>query len=766
MARLVVETTRSLLKKLSLNKTYVKNLHSWAVFFLSLVLIFSSISSKAQSIIPFGLSMTITSNNPKAKVGDIVTYTIKITPSLLPNTLQETYNSNNGGFTDDRTLAMQAIGEVSINASNLEINSQPFAIKQGSLPNAEGKLSSPITANLPHATYKNHTPNVSMTNSSIFTIQDLPLCRVYSKKGYWESDEASVAAYGTYELTFSGKVLNNNTSTLCTATINTTSEIADGENQHETKTILLKAQNISAQNAQTIIEPTLAPISNIVVCDGNLLSVIFESNNAATPNPKNTVYSWTIDNTNNINGAAAGTDNKINSLLTLQDSTKPAEIIYTVVPSLATTLINSNTNIITKGSPITFKVTVGAIPKLTTITRAQNSQGAMVLTTSSNISNILYYLSENGSQQDLNKTGVFTIYNWQKGTKTRTFEIVGVNQDSGGCSSNVQTIQVAPLQLSLTSNPTQLQEGSSGFFKLNISSLDANNQSFNKDETFKVSALNAVNAVKNVDYQITENILVKANETTANIPIKILTDNILFDDGSLDIQLTNDNLGSAIAHLVITDMTAANSENTKITLDSGTIFNDDEKEITLSAHFPGNLTAVSDTKIIISKNEVKSNLGNTVPKFSPEVIIKAGDNSGQFTVSGATTGQNEALLVLSGNTSTKGITIIDSKIRILNQKIEPVMSISANGDGINDSSNIQNIEKYPNNTVYIYNRWGQEEWHTQGYKNNDQTAAFWGRSTQNDDLSPGTHYYVIRFIDKGEPYVFKGFLEIKRDPRQ
>nr|MBP5984567.1 gliding motility-associated C-terminal domain-containing protein [Fluviicola sp.] len=84
--------------------------------------------------------------------------------------------------------------------------------------------------------------------------------------------------------------------------------------------------------------------------------------------------------------------------------------------------------------------------------------------------------------------------------------------------------------------------------------------------------------------------------------------------------------------------------------------------------------------------------------------------------------------------------------------IEPFQAVSPNGDTENDVFTIRNIEKYPNNTVSIYNRWGVAVYEVAGY---GQNGAYFkgvseGRITikQDEQLPVGTYFYVIEYVNE------------------
>ena len=70
---------------------------------------------------------------------------------------------------------------------------------------------------------------------------------------------------------------------------------------------------------------------------------------------------------------------------------------------------------------------------------------------------------------------------------------------------------------------------------------------------------------------------------------------------------------------------------------------------------------------------------------------------------------------------------------------------SPNGDGINDFWVIDNIEKYPTNKVYIYNRWGNKMFETVNYNN---TNNYWDGKYNGRSMTSGTYFYIIETEEK------------------
>lgn len=82
-------------------------------------------------------------------------------------------------------------------------------------------------------------------------------------------------------------------------------------------------------------------------------------------------------------------------------------------------------------------------------------------------------------------------------------------------------------------------------------------------------------------------------------------------------------------------------------------------------------------------------------------------------------------------------------------------AISPNGDGKNDVWKLEFINLlYPNATVEIYNRWGQEMFKSNGY------TTPWDGTLNGEKLPQGTYYYIINLNDAAYPEPFKGTILI------
>lgn len=108
--------------------------------------------------------------------------------------------------------------------------------------------------------------------------------------------------------------------------------------------------------------------------------------------------------------------------------------------------------------------------------------------------------------------------------------------------------------------------------------------------------------------------------------------------------------------------------------------------------------------------------------------------------------------------------ILDGDVVIYN-------SVTANGDGKNDYFVIDNINRYPNNRVEIFNRWGVKVFETSNYgsDNNVFTGYSSGRVNvkKGDKLPSGTYFYMITYdypAEGGGNMIKKsGYLHLETD---
>ena len=92
--------------------------------------------------------------------------------------------------------------------------------------------------------------------------------------------------------------------------------------------------------------------------------------------------------------------------------------------------------------------------------------------------------------------------------------------------------------------------------------------------------------------------------------------------------------------------------------------------------------------------------------------------------------------------------------------------LTPDGDGINDSFRIENIELFTDTSVEIINRWGAPVFKTENYDNNSNAfegIANTGTSLNKGNVLPaGVYFYVIKYMDEGRSRNASGYLYINQ----
>ncbi len=125
------------------------------------------------------------------------------------------------------------------------------------------------------------------------------------------------------------------------------------------------------------------------------------------------------------------------------------------------------------------------------------------------------------------------------------------------------------------------------------------------------------------------------------------------------------------------------------------------------------------------------------PSVSINYTVAATDNNGCKNAAVAT-----VMVVNSYTVFSNGVSVCPKPIT----DVTVYNSFSPNGDGLNDVFEIDNIDKFIPNHVYIYNRWGQLLWDKQDYNN---TSVVWdGKDNKGNIMAPGTYYFIIEVEGK------------------
>ncbi len=169
-------------------------------------------------------------------------------------------------------------------------------------------------------------------------------------------------------------------------------------------------------------------------------------------------------------------------------------------------------------------------------------------------------------------------------------------------------------------------------------------------------------------------------------------------------------------------------------------------DVTVSTNPPFSLSKDSvnyQDSITYNVAELASNQTVYV-KFRPTAIGNYTDS-----ITNVSVGADNKIIALSG-------TAVYSTNMMHGNRLAANNIITPNGDGINDTWAIKNIDQYPNNTVKVMDKSGNVVYSKQGYTND------WNGTYNNAPLSQGTYYYLVDF-GAGLDLIFKGFITIVRD---
>jgi gliding motility-associated-like protein/uncharacterized repeat protein (TIGR01451 family) len=227
-------------------------------------------------------------------------------------------------------------------------------------------------------------------------------------------------------------------------------------------------------------------------------------------------------------------------------------------------------------------------------------------------------------------------------------------------------------------------------------------------------------------------------------------------------------LGDTITFLI----TVENTGNTPL---SGVVVND------VFSDLSGNALALTTGPLFVSANLGSGDgsllAGETATYTATFIVNAQADNAGGVSNTASATAINSSGTpvndVSDDGDDTDGNTMNDPTVLFFYQDpvdgdFEVFNGMSPGDDGVNDYFKIAGIEKYPNNTVKVFNRWGVLVYEAKGYGLGDK--LFMGISegritiTKNQKLPAGTYFYVIQFEGENpgrERYM--GYLYINRE---
>ncbi|MDP1744535.1 MAG: gliding motility-associated C-terminal domain-containing protein, partial [Bacteroidota bacterium] len=166
---------------------------------------------------------------------------------------------------------------------------------------------------------------------------------------------------------------------------------------------------------------------------------------------------------------------------------------------------------------------------------------------------------------------------------------------------------------------------------------------------------------------------------------------------------------------------------------------------------PNLVSAGNDTTIFLGQSIQLNGTGNGTALWSP---IDGLDSINIFNPTATPTVTTTYLLTVTDNNSCISKDSVLITIDLLEFDGTITNLFTPNGDGINDTWHIKDIEKYPESEVFVYNIYGKLIYTKKGYTND------WQGTYNGAEVPDGTYYYVLRFEDNDK--ISKGSLDILR----
>lgn len=167
---------------------------------------------------------------------------------------------------------------------------------------------------------------------------------------------------------------------------------------------------------------------------------------------------------------------------------------------------------------------------------------------------------------------------------------------------------------------------------------------------------------------------------------------------------------------------------------------------------PNIVSAGPDTTIALGQSTVLNGTGNGTALWTPNTGL---DSADIFMPTATPVSTTTYTLTITDN---NGCISVDSVlVTVYTLEFNGMISnlFTPNGDGINDTWYIEDIQNFPDNEVLVYNIYGNLVYTKKGYTND------WNGYYNGKELPDGTYYFVLRFDDSD--LVLKGALDILKN---
>ncbi len=176
--------------------------------------------------------------------------------------------------------------------------------------------------------------------------------------------------------------------------------------------------------------------------------------------------------------------------------------------------------------------------------------------------------------------------------------------------------------------------------------------------------------------------------------------------------------------------------------------------VTVKIYDDANIFAGNDTVIIKGSTIILTATGGTFASYfwaPPEGLSSTTGSSVNAT-------PEQSIFYKVTGTTTEGCVSTDSIFIKVISKFDIPSGFTPNGDGFNDTWEIDDAYLFPSMTVQVVNRWGQKIYYSVGYGNGIE----WDGTYNGEELPIGTYYFVIDLNDGNNTPPITGPVTIVR----
>lgn len=184
-------------------------------------------------------------------------------------------------------------------------------------------------------------------------------------------------------------------------------------------------------------------------------------------------------------------------------------------------------------------------------------------------------------------------------------------------------------------------------------------------------------------------------------------------------------------------------------------------EITVTDNLPAQVSFV-ETTANGSYNEASRTVSWSIPRLSAgesltillTVMVNAETQGNLQIINNVSVSALTSDPDLSNNTGTSVVDTDFPELFIPNM-------FSPNADGFNDQFVIRGLQRYPNNSIIILNRWGNKVYEADPYLNDWDGTSLFGPTVGGKDLPIGTYYYIL-YLQGKDADPIRGFIYLTR----